>query len=185
MSFSATPGEMFFTREEKRFAEQLGSSTGLVFMEPHVPAQKTVAPNKQWPVDRYDEVSRRLVSLGYTVVQPWYPTARHSIPTARGFGTPDFRRALAVLKHAALYIGPEGGLHHGAAAVGKPAVVLFGGFIPPQVTGYPTHTNLTGGVTEFCGSLSTCEHCLAAMRAITVEEVVAASLRYLEGPALD
>lgn len=178
--FRAIPGEMYFTREEKRFAEHVGAD-GFVFMEPHVPEHKTVAPNKEWPPERYGEVARRLVSQGYRIVQPWYPTAKYILPTAKCVGTPDFRRALAVMKHAALYIGPEGGLHHGAAAIGKPAVVLFGGFVPPKVTGYETHTNLTGGVTEFCGSLSACDHCRAAMLAISVEEVVDAALRHLKG----
>jgi hypothetical protein len=75
------------------------------------------------------------------------------------------------MSRAALYIGGEGGLHHGAAAVGVGGVVLFGGFIPPEVTGYATHANLTGGA-EACGSLDPCRHCAAAMQAIGVDEVL-------------
>ena len=36
----------------------------------------------------------------------------------------------------------EGGLHHAAAALGMPAVVLFGGMISPRNTGYDVHVNL-------------------------------------------
>jgi ADP-heptose:LPS heptosyltransferase len=79
------------------------------------------------------------------------------------------------LARAKLYIGAEGGLHHAAAALGVPAVVLFGGFIPPLVTGYETHINLTGGAQEACGSLKPCDHCRKAMDAISVEEVAAAA----------
>jgi hypothetical protein len=61
-------------------------------------------------------------------------------------------------------------MHHGAAAVGTPAVVIFGGFIPPAVVGYDMHVNLTGGA-EACGSLNKCLHCRAAMEKISVEEV--------------
>ena len=52
-----------------------------------------------------------------------------------------------------------------------PAVVIFGGFVPPIVTGYETHANLTGGA-DACGSLFPCKHCLEALDAITVEEVL-------------
>jgi hypothetical protein len=58
-------------------------------------------------------------------------------------------------------------------------VVLFGGFIPPAVTGYNTHTNLTGGAVA-CGSFLPCDHCRAAMLNIGVDEAEAAALKYLE-----
>jgi ADP-heptose:LPS heptosyltransferase len=83
------------------------------------------------------------------------------------------RQGLAYLAQARLYIGPEGGLHHAAAALNIPGVVLFGGFIPPQITGYIIHANLTGGDTEACGILGRCLHCKQAMQRITVDEVLA------------
>jgi hypothetical protein len=69
-------------------------------------------------------------------------------------------------------------MHHGAAAMGVPGVVLFGGFIPPQVTGYLMHANLTGGA-EACGSLNPCPHCAAAMQAISVDEVLHHAMTWL------
>ena len=77
---------------------------------------------------------------------------------------------MTVLSRARSALIPEGGLHHGAAALGVPAVVLFGGFIPPAVTGYADHANFTGGATA-CGSLNKCLHCRDALEKITVEEV--------------
>lgn len=187
--FKAQPGQIFLSREERKSAEKFGS--GFVVMEPNVPQWKSVAKNKQWPVDRYDEVSRRLLQQGVQVVQLGYVGATHRLKGTSILATPSFRAALAVLGRAALYIGPEGGMHHGSASekcdfndshvVNKPnpAVVIFGGFIPPQVTGYDTHTNLTGGA-EACGSFGTCSHCAAAMDRITVEEVVKAAEIHLE-----
>lgn len=174
--FRPIPGEMFFSRDEKLWAEK--QVLGFVVIEPNVPTWKTVATNKQWPVDRYDQVALQLRIAGHDVVQFAYGQGWR-IAAARQVKTDSFRLGLAVLARAALYIGPEGGLHHGAAAVGVPAVVLFGGFIPPQVTGYAMHTNLTGGA-EACGSLSACPHCRAAMARISVEEVLAAAQSHLE-----
>ncbi len=178
--FSAKPGELFFSVHELRWAKHQGKR--FVLIEPNVPAFKSVGPNKQWPFERYDEIARRLVGAGHQVVQfvyekPYGPG--HRIAGVDQVRAPTFRLALAVLARASLYVGPEGGLHHGAAALDVPGVVLFGGFIPPQVTGYAMHTNLTGGA-EACGSIDPCGHCKAAMAAITVEEVHAAAMSYLQ-----
>lgn len=174
--FKAIAGEVFLAAHERKFAESIGQ--GYVVIEPNVPAFKTVAPNKQWPVARYELAAKKLRASGFDIVQMVNPGTSTRLSSARSVSTPDFRRALAVLARAALYVGPEGGLHHGAAAVGIPAVVLFGGFVPPEVTGYDTHTNLTGG-SEACGSLTACEHCRKAMETISVAEVAAAARRHL------
>jgi len=113
--------------------------------------------------DRYEEVIKRLLLSGKKVVE-------------LNGTAPSFRHALAALSRASLYIGPEGGLHHGAAAVGIPAVVIFGGWIPPQVTGYDDHINLTGGAKNFCGSLSSCDHCKEALDKISVDEVYSSAM---------
>jgi ADP-heptose:LPS heptosyltransferase len=175
MEFRPTPGELFFSEDELAFAKSVG--TGFVVIEPNVPGHKSVAPNKDWGAARYKWVAS-VLALGHHVIQMVYEAGRVCLSSAEPIKAPTFRHALAVLSRAALYIGPEGGLHHGAAAVGIPAVVLFGGFIPPQVTGYPTHTNLTGG-TDACGSLNACPHCREAMAAIGVEQVLIAARHYL------
>lgn len=175
--FKAIPGEIYLSRDEKAAAETTGS--GFVLIEPNAPIYKSVFPNKQWPTSRFDLVARMLQNEGYEVAQ-FSGNGRHRIPHARQIKTTSFRNALAIMKHAALYIGPEGGLHHGAAAVNRPAVVIFGGFIPPDVTGYDTHVNLTGGA-EACGSLVKCEHCQQAMQKISAEEVFDAAKGLLSG----
>lgn len=171
LDFHAQPGEMFFTARESRDAQRFGK--GFVLIEPNVERWKSCAANKDWGRDNYQSVASRLLAAGYEVAQFRYD---ESPPLAgvRQLATLNIRDALAVLGKASLYIGPEGGMHHGAAAAGIPAVVIFGGFIPPSVTGYQTHTNLTGGA-EACGSLKPCSHCQDAMRAISVDEVCAAA----------
>lgn len=165
-NFRPAPGEIYFHHQELSFAKKVG--TGFVLIEPHVPMYKGSAPNKTWPLDRYINIVHLLKRRGHRVLQ-----FRHSGGALPGVGTvqaPSFRHALAVLSKAALYLGPEGGMHHGAAAVGIPGVVLFGGFIPPSVTGYDTHINITGGA-EACGSLTRCQHCIDAMDNIKTKHV--------------
>lgn len=178
MEFRPTPGEMFFSRAEERNGRRYGD--GFVVIEPDVPTWKSVAPNKDWGRAKYQVVADRLRAEGLRIVQFRHPKSGAPLSGVDQFRTHDFRDSLAILKRAALYVGPEGGLHHGAAAVERPAVVLFGGFIPPSVTGYLTHTNLTGGA-EACGSIHPCKHCKDAMAAISVEEVVEAAMERLHG----
>lgn len=167
--WKAIPGEVFLADPERRRAARHGS--GFVVIEPNV-ERKSVAWNKDWGVGKYQALADRLTKQ-HRVVQFVYPKAAR-LQGVQYVPTPTFRDALALLANADLYIGPEGGLHHGAAAMGTAAVVLFGGFIPPSVTGYDTHTNLTGGA-EACGSLFACRHCRDAMARISVEEVLAAA----------
>ncbi len=179
--FRPIPGEIYFDPDERRWAAGFVGgvgAAGFVVIEPDVPHWKSVAPNKQWPTPRYDEIVRRLWKAGIQVLQFRTGKTRHQAPHAQVISTPTFRHACALMERSRAYIGAEGGLHHAAAALGKPGVVLFGGFVPPEVTGYETHTNLTGGA-EACGSLSPCRHCREALERISVDEVWDATTKLL------
>jgi hypothetical protein len=145
----------------------------LVIIEPNLPAFKTSSANKEWPRERYGHVAKELKTRGYDVAQ-FAHGGKVVLSHARQIATPNFRTALAVLERARSTSDPKAVCITGAAAVSVGAVVLFGGFIPPSVTGYAAHTNLTGGASA-CGSLKPCAHCRAAMEAISVEEVVDAA----------
>lgn len=176
LDFRPIAGEMVFDRQEQRNGARYGK--GFVLIAPDLPTWKTCAPNKDWGRANYQALADRLRADGYRVAQFRQPAGPPALDGVERLTTLNFRDALAILQHAALYIGAEGGLHHGAAAVNIPAVVLFGGFIPPAVTGYDGHANLTGGA-EACGSLFPCAHCRKAMAAIPVDEVHAAALERL------
>lgn len=161
--FDCEPGEIFFTQSERQFAER---HAGMLVIEPHV--KNRDGNNKAWPWERWQAVVNARKSL------PWAQTGLPGTRTLDGvrlIPTPDFRQAAAVLSTSLGYVGCEGGMHHAAAAVGKPAVVLFGGFVSPAQTGYSSHFNLfTGG--KACGMRTPCKHCIAAMGAISVQNVL-------------
>ena len=170
-SFKVKPGEFFFGQTEDIYEPD----DKLILLEPNVP-NKPCWPNKQWPVERWQQLADELMRAGWKVRQFEYGFPTRVAPMASTIG--GFRQAAALLKSARLAILPEGGLHHAAAAVGTPAIVLFGGFVPPAVLGYDSHTNLTGGATA-CGTFSRCQHCVDAMNNITVEDVLTAAQKYL------
>jgi hypothetical protein len=163
-TFKPIPGEIYLDDKEREWAASFGDSD--VIIEPNV---KHRAPNKQWVVQRYQVVANRLSRLGMDVAQ--FDTGPVKLTGVRLIQTPTFRHACASLERAMLYVGPEGGLHHAAAALGVKAVVIFGGFISPKVTGYDSHTNLFSGQGLGCGTIAPCNHCKACMIRISVDMV--------------
>lgn len=164
--FKVKPGELFFDESEKWCGD---IPDNLVLIEPNVP-NKPCGPNKQWPVERFRALVKALTDLGLDVRQFGYG-GPHRV--CDELITKTYREAASLLDRCLFAVLPEGGLHHAAAAVDTPAVVLHGGFTPPAVLGYDCHVNLTGGATA-CGSFNECKHCREAMNAITVDTVVTA-----------
>lgn len=152
--------EMRLRPEEQRFAAAL-ADPGIV-VEPGIKAR--ASPNKDWGWARWQTFARLAADAGIRLTQLGERVPR-LLPGAHFVYTPSMRYACAVLSRARCYVGHEGGLHHAAAALGRPAVVIFGGFISPAQTGYDGHRNLfTGG--KPCGARQACEHCARAMAAI-------------------
>jgi hypothetical protein len=113
------PGEMFFNALER--GTPIASARASSSSSPTSCAKKGCAPNKDWGRANYQQVATLLLGAGYDVAQFRYDGQRAAYrrePTGttrhpRRPGDPGQRRAL----HR-----PEGGLHHGAAAAGIPAV---------------------------------------------------------------
>lgn len=148
--YRPVPAKVILPPNLLHWAEQY---RGRVVIEPRIKPGASV--NKQWR--RWGDLMARRPDV------PWFVMS----------DLPSFGHALAVLSVASAAVLPEGGLHHAAAAVGLPAVVIFGGYISPDVTGYDTHINLfTGG--EACGNRGPCRHCEKAMSQISPAQVVAA-----------
>src|SRR5262245_36105504 len=157
-NFRSPVGEFFFDDEEQSRARVYQS--GFIVIEPSV--RDWTHANKYWGDGKYEAVAKHFLSVGHRVMQFKHRDTQRLIDGVELIEAP-FRDAVAILQNARLYIGPEGALHHAAAAVGLKGVVVFGDFIPPQVTGYAIHRNLTGKSNNYCGSLLPCEHCRRAM----------------------
>jgi ADP-heptose:LPS heptosyltransferase len=137
-----------------------------IFIEPHTKTL-TSADNRNWGWNNFCAVVEK---LRIPVLQPSYGLP--ILPGAVAVASNSFLYGVGILKKARTALMAEGGLMHAAAAVGVPSVVIFGGFISPQVTGYDMHTNLyVGG--EPCGHRFSCQHCREAMKQISVSQVVA------------
>lgn len=172
--FRPERGEIYFSAEENSYRDSLPN--GLVMVEPHV--KGTFGGNKAWVWDRWVEVAKAL-----PVTQCLQPRKR-PLPGATTIRTDSIRQALCVLSKAKLLITTDGALHHAAAALGVPAIVIWGERTNPLILGYPEHVNLMSG-DQFCGMMAPCSHCVKAMKAIAVDQVIDAAERILDRGAME
>ena len=152
-------------------------------------APGAVGPSKRWPAAAYAALTRRLTADGVAV---WVlggpgekPLAAEIIgdTPARDLTGADLREAILALASASVAISNDSGLLHVAAALGTPAIGIFG----PTSPWHWAPLNPLAATMEMKGELS-CRPCHKpvcrlghhrCMREITEEEVLAATRRAL------
>lgn len=160
------PGEIYLSTAERAEYQYLRD---YVLIEPNL--KPGAPPTKQWGEGNWQQLvrSRRNVEWLQIGTLP-----NRVLSGVRFVETRNVREAAAVLANVRSAVLPEGGLHHAAAALNTPSVVIFGGYIGPAVTGYPGQRSLFVQTDQYpigCGWRRTCEHCTAAMASITVDQV--------------
>jgi len=166
--FKAEPGWIILSEAEQKFRTK---AEGYIYLEPTV--KGSFSGNKDWGFLNWQQV-----------VDEFRPNTflqgrGHRLDRCMQVETPTFRHALSLLAKAKLFVGTDGALHHAAAALGIPAVVVWGGVASPKNLGYDTHINLWTG-SKPCGSHNPCPHCRIALAGITPRMVCAAIMQVLE-----
>jgi hypothetical protein len=166
-SWRCAPGELQVARREPQ---------GYVVVEPHV--KRNASPNKQWGWARWQSLAESLRDLDLVQL------GARGVPALAGvrrLETGSFLEACSLLGGARAAVLPEGGLHHAAAALDVPAVVIFGSMVSPENMGYDGHDNIyRPHGSGPCGARIPCPACAAVMASIGVGEV-ARRLRRLVG----
>jgi hypothetical protein len=154
-------GEIYFSHEEQKDIDKIDGN--YIVVEPNVKRVYAHTVNKAW--HGWEELLKHDL--------PWLQLGDVSVDRYTNWKeTATFRDALKVLSKAKLFVGTDGGLHHAAAALGIPSVVIWTGFTSPRHLGYDTHRNIHDG-SEPCGTYdSVCQHCLLKSKAISVEQVL-------------
>lgn len=157
--FKARPGELYVDREPN----------GFVLIEPNVKLDYKLGSNKDWGFSNWEILAAELTKRGIE----WRQMGSDNyIDRSRAIRTKSFMHAVKILAGAKLIITTDGALHHAAAALNIPAIVLWGGVAHPRNLGYDNQINIHHG-DEPCGSHSVdCPHCRKAMQKITVDEVL-------------
>ncbi len=154
---------------------------------------------KRWPLDRYQEIVRRLVHelnahvllIGGADDQPLTQALLAAVGSSHGTvvdlaGKTSFGELAAYIEACALFIGNDSSPMHLAAAVGTPVVAVFGPTSPQEYGPYPPNDaghialwhNPKGRPCFFLGKMQPCADC-TCMQAVTVDEVWAAVERLI------
>lgn len=145
-------------------------------IEPNI--KKGASPNKDWGRHNWEQVIK---DFPIPVYQLRHDPAQKIAAGAIPYDTPTIQDACAAIEGAALVMCNEGGTHHMAASMGTKALVIFGSFVPPQVTGYSFHYNIAVETDEgYCGRWDACEHCRESLKSIKPETVREKAILLLE-----
>lgn len=157
-------------------------------------APGAVGPSKRWPASAYAALARSLAAAGHRIWVVGGPDERPlaaeivaAAPEAISDLTgPDLRNAILALAAASVTVSNDSGLLHVAAALGTPAIGIFG----PTSPFHWAPLNPIAAIIE-AGSALPCRPChkptcrLAhhrCMRDIAVEDVLAATRAAIETP---
>jgi len=141
------------------------------------PAGKTKfsANRNIWGIDNFQSVRDHYPDMKFVQIGLPSETLLENVIDARGRS---LRDTGAILKNSIFFLGHQGGFMHLNKAVGKTSVLIFGGYIRPDIVGYRDDVNLYSEVD--CSPCYTSEEkqkdcqSMKCMKMIAIDMVIAA-----------
>lgn len=173
--------ELFFPAAERERFDREFPAVDVVVCP--VGKQSHSADRKEWGFDNFAAAVR--ARPGYRWAQIGTAGAPR-LPGALDFLGRPVRESAGLLLRSRLFVGLEGGLMHLARAVDRPAVIVYGGAVAPEVSSYDTQVAITrrpGCSPCFTSDIrmTPCPHDRGCLTEIGVDEVVAAVDQALTG----
>ncbi|MDQ4045537.1 MAG: glycosyltransferase family 9 protein, partial [Chloroflexota bacterium] len=151
---------------------------------------------KRWPAQQFRELACSLTGLGFRVVLTGGPgdievveAVREGLPGAVSLaGQADLHVTAEVIRCAALYVGGDTGVSHIAGAVGTPVIAIFGPTNPRRYCPLGERVvilapDASWDIVDRDLRSHTNSASLPSTSEISVEEVLSACERLLQGPA--
>ena len=175
--FKPTPGQLYFSKKEISEAKDVIKQAISFWKKNHKKIYKKIIfletsstkindkqfsikhKNKDWGIKNWLDLVNKIKDE-YLIILSVHEKTK-SIDGVFSPENVDFRKACSILNKCDIYIGPEGGFGHVAAALNKKAIIYFGGWITPDVIGYNFHENIYYDNSQSpCGEyLYECPHC--------------------------
>lgn len=170
--------EIFLTESEIRAAEKEFPFKYIAV----APTGKTkfAANRKEWGIENFQKVRDLFPDVKFVQIGIPSEPLMKNVTDARNFS---LRHTAAILKNSLFFFGLEGGFMHLNKAAGNTSVIIFGGYIKPELSGYPDDINIS--TDPECSPCYTSEskhsECgsMICMKSITVEHAAEAVERKL------
>ncbi len=95
---------------------------------------------REWGLDRFQDLRDLLSEYRFIQVGLARDQLLSNVVDARGLAV---RESAAIIQNAWFFLGLEGGFMHVSRAVDTRSVIIFGGYILPEVSGYPENVNIS------------------------------------------
>lgn len=172
LGFELAPGfAPYYVVDEEKDTVPLPNNHGLPLVALQSTAKVSFTSYKNWIPGRMEAVATGIGDRGYRI-QLGTPDDL-PLPVDRHYqGQLSIRQSLYLLSKVQLFIGLEGALMHGAKALNVPTLVVFGGYIHPQNSGYPGTTGIKSSLPcAPCLKTAGCQYNHRCMKDIEVEQV--------------
>jgi len=101
--------------------------------------QKFSKNRKDWGVEKFQDLRDLFSQYRFIQTGASSDPLMKDVIDERGL---DIRSCAALLKNAIFFLGLEGGLMHLSKAVGTKSVIIYGGALNPEITGYKENLNI-------------------------------------------
>jgi len=101
---------------------------------------KFAANRKEWGLENFQKVRDDFPDIKFVQIGIPSEPLLDNVVDDRNY---NLRHTAAVLKNSLFFLGLEGGFVHLNKAVGKTSVIIFGGYIKPELSGYQDDINIS------------------------------------------
>lgn len=101
---------------------------------------KFSANRKEWGVENFQKLRDLMPASRFIQIGLKRDPLLNNVIDARGVPVME---SAAIIKSSLFFIGLEGGLMHLAKAVGTKAVIIYGGFLRPEISAYEENLNIS------------------------------------------
>ena len=177
-NYKTKSGEIFFSNKELECANKIfkdirnkfNLKKKVVHIEPNVKKSMGYI-NRDWGFEKWqcvvNELKEKILFIQTSL------NDQRILNNVLNINNTSFRTACALMSKTHLFVGAHGGMSHAAAALNLKAVIIFGGFIDPKITGYEIHKNIyIDDMLSPCGSKYKCDHCKKCMESIKVQNII-------------
>lgn len=168
-----------FLSPESRFED--GKLPAVFIVINPVGKGKHSANRKEWGFENFVSLRAALSEVAFVQIGD---AETPLLPRTADYRGRSILESAAIIQRARTGVFLEGGLMHVANAVDRPSVIVYGGAVSPEVSGYSMHRNLH--TSPDCGPCFTSDQPMAAcetmvcMQSIPVDRVVAAVRSFLD-----